>query len=48
MTDWIKTADEMPPPDRWVLGWFEGAHRARVDVEALVRCCVELVKRDVL
>lgn len=27
---------------------FEGAHRARVDVEALVRCCVELVRRDIL
>lgn len=25
---------------------FGGAHRARVDVEALVRCCVELAKRD--
>jgi DNA polymerase-3 subunit epsilon len=24
---------------------FEGAHRARVDVKALTRCCVELFKR---
>lgn len=27
---------------------FAGAHRARVDVEALVRCVAELMKRDVL
>lgn len=27
---------------------FPGAHRARVDVEALTRCFVELMKRDVL
>lgn len=27
---------------------FDGAHRARVDVDALIRCCVELVKRDEL
>ena len=27
---------------------FVGAHRAKVDVQALVRCCVELHKRDVI
>jgi DNA polymerase III epsilon subunit-like protein len=27
---------------------FEGAHRAKVDVTALTRCCVELLKRGVL
>ena len=27
---------------------FEGAHRAKVDVMALLRCCCELVKRDLL
>lgn len=27
---------------------FAGAHRARVDVEALARCCVELRKRGVI
>ena len=27
---------------------FDGAHRAKVDVQALVRVCQELVKRDVL
>jgi DNA polymerase III alpha subunit (gram-positive type) len=27
---------------------FAGAHRAKVDVEALLRCCKELVKRGVL
>jgi DNA polymerase III epsilon subunit-like protein len=27
---------------------FEGAHRAKTDVQALVRCCVELFKRGVL
>lgn len=27
---------------------FSGAHRARVDVQALVRCCVELRKRDLV
>ena len=27
---------------------FEGAHRAKVDVEALVRCCRELHKRGLL
>ena len=27
---------------------FAGAHRARRDVEALVRCCVELKKRDLV
>lgn len=27
---------------------FEGAHRAKVDVEALTRCCVKLVKMGVL
>lgn len=27
---------------------FAGAHRAKEDVQALVRCCQELVKRDVL
>lgn len=27
---------------------FEGAHRAKVDVQALLRCCVELHKRGVI
>lgn len=27
---------------------FSGAHRANVDVKALLRCCVELHKRDVI
>ena len=27
---------------------FTGAHRAKVDVMALLRCCVELYKRDIL
>ncbi len=27
---------------------FSGAHRAPVDVKALLRCCVELHKRDIL
>jgi len=27
---------------------FAGAHRAEADVKALLRCCVELYKRDVL
>lgn len=27
---------------------FDGAHRAKVDVMALLRCCKELVKRDLL
>lgn len=27
---------------------FAGSHRAKVDVQALVRCCVELYKRDLL
>lgn len=27
---------------------FKGAHRARVDVAALTRCCVELFKRGIL
>jgi hypothetical protein len=27
---------------------FDEAHRAKVDVEALVRCCVELRKREVI
>jgi DNA polymerase-3 subunit alpha len=27
---------------------FSGAHRANVDVAALIRCCVELRKRDIL
>lgn len=27
---------------------FTGAHRARVDVEALVRCVAELIRRDVM
>jgi hypothetical protein len=27
---------------------FEGAHRARVDVQALKRCCLELMRRDML
>lgn len=27
---------------------FSGAHRANVDVEALLRCCVELYKREIL
>lgn len=27
---------------------FDGAHRAKVDVMALLRCCTELVKREVL
>lgn len=27
---------------------FEGAHRARADVAALLRCCVELHKREVI
>jgi DNA polymerase-3 subunit alpha len=27
---------------------FAGAHRAKIDVEALTRCCVELVKRKIL
>lgn len=27
---------------------FEGAHRAKVDVEAMVRCYQELVKRDMI
>ena len=28
--------------------WFEGAHNAMIDVEATMRCFVELVKRDVI
>ena len=28
MSDWVRTADELPPPDRWVLGWLPGATRA--------------------
>jgi DNA polymerase III alpha subunit (gram-positive type) len=27
---------------------FEGAHRAKQDVEALLRCCVELLHKDML
>jgi DNA polymerase-3 subunit alpha len=27
---------------------FEGAHRARVDVQALKRCCMEMMRRDLL
>jgi DNA polymerase III alpha subunit (gram-positive type) len=27
---------------------FSGAHRAKVDVEAMLRCCVELKKRDII
>jgi DNA polymerase III alpha subunit (gram-positive type) len=27
---------------------FSGAHRANVDVKALLRCCVELHKRDII
>jgi DNA polymerase-3 subunit alpha len=27
---------------------FDGAHRARVDVQALKRCCLELMRRDML
>lgn len=27
---------------------FKGAHRAKVDVQALVRCCVELHKREMI
>lgn len=27
---------------------FPGAHRAKVDVQALLRCCVELHKRDII
>ncbi len=30
VTDWIKTSDEMPAPDRWVLGWFDRASRATI------------------
>lgn len=28
--------------------WFDGAHNAMIDVEATMRCFVELVKRDVI